>query len=363
MIHKYILPVVAGLGLIYAVYYVSGSGDSPRGSAAVQREPTTVPSTTDIAGSGIVEPQGQMIEVASPLPGVVESVIGDDRVGTRVEKGEILLQLDGRQHRAELEVQRANLAAATAQLVRLQERPRKEELVPLEAKVREAQVAQEEMRDRMERANKLHQNTAAAISEEDLKTRKFAYDSAVARVQAVEADLQLLKAGSWSADLIVAQAAVQLAEAQVRQAEAELERLVVKARSPGQLLKVDVRPQEYVGAPAGKTLILLGNVDELYVRVDIDEHDAPRYRAGSAAVGYLRGKLDHGYPLDFVRVEPYIVPKASLTGDLGEYVDTRVLQVIYRLQSKPDPAHPVYVGQQMDVYVENAASDAPSAGS
>ena len=42
-------------------------------------------------------------------------------------------------------------------------------------------------------------------------------------------------------------------------------------------------------------------------------------------------------------------PKKSLTGDSSERVDTRVLQVIYRVE---DAALPVYVGQLMDVFIE-----------
>jgi len=44
-----------------------------------------------------------------------------------------------------------------------------------------------------------------------------------------------------------------------------------------------------------------------------------------------------------------VIPKKSLTGDSTERVDTRVLQVIYRVK---DRNAPLYVGQQMDVYVE-----------
>ena len=54
------------------------------------------------------------------------------------------------------------------------------------------------------------------------------------------------------------------------------------------------------------------------------------------------------YPLKFVRVEPYAVPKKSLTGDNTERVDTRVLEVIYSLDVKD---RSIYVGQQMDVFV------------
>jgi len=44
-----------------------------------------------------------------------------------------------------------------------------------------------------------------------------------------------------------------------------------------------------------------------------------------------------------------VIPKKSLTGDSTERVDTRVLQVIYRVE---DDTLPLFVGQQMDVFIE-----------
>jgi hypothetical protein len=56
-----------------------------------------------------------------------------------------------------------------------------------------------------------------------------------------------------------------------------------------------------------------------------------------------------------VRVEPFVIPKKSLTGDNTERVDTRVLQVIYALE---DSTAKVFVGQQVDVYVKGAEAAA-----
>jgi HlyD family secretion protein len=50
-----------------------------------------------------------------------------------------------------------------------------------------------------------------------------------------------------------------------------------------------------------------------------------------------------------VRFEPYVVPKMSLTGDSTERVDTRVLQVIYSFERGNLP---IYIGQQMDIYID-----------
>jgi hypothetical protein len=65
-----------------------------------------------------------------------------------------------------------------------------------------------------------------------------------------------------------------------------------------------------------------------------------------------RGSLQERYPLEFVRVEPFVVPKKSLTGDNTERVDTRVLQVIYECDPADRP--PLFVGQQMEVFIEAA---------
>ena len=58
----------------------------------------------------------------------------------------------------------------------------------------------------------------------------------------------------------------------------------------------------------------------------------------------------------FMRVEPFVVPKTALTGENTERVDTRVLQVLYAVERS---AHPVYVGQQLDVFInqDNAVDD------
>jgi hypothetical protein len=61
------------------------------------------------------------------------------------------------------------------------------------------------------------------------------------------------------------------------------------------------------------------------------------------------------YQLEFVRFEPYVVPKVSLTGSSTERVDTRVLEVIYRFK---DPTTNVFDGQQMDVYIDGVSRKA-----
>jgi hypothetical protein len=121
-----------------------------------------------------------------------------------------------------------------------------------------------------------------------------------------------------------------------------------------EVLQVNVRLGEFVGAPpATAALVVLGNVNLLHVRVDIDEYDIHRFRADAAARASLKGQPRTCFPLRFVRVEPYVVPKKSLTGDNTERVDTRVLPVVYSIDVGD---RQLYVGQQLDVFIDATAA-------
>lgn len=317
--------------------------------------PARVPFNSTIAGSGVVEPWTENIAIGTHVAGVVQEVCV--KVGEHVEEGAPLFRIDERQLRADLAVREAMLAAAKAQLVKLEQQPRPEELPGSLARVREAQARFDEEEDRFARSTKLMERRI--ISEEDFAIRRQAV--AVAREQLAKAksDDELLRAGAWEPDQAVARAAVAQAEAQVVQTRTELERLTVHAPVAGQVLQVKVRAGEYVAQPASSALLILGNIDPLHVRVDIDEADIPRFRRGLPARGFVRGETEHPVELAFERVEPYVIPKQSLTGGNTERVDTRVLQALYAVRHTEQA---LFVGQQLDVFIDLAAPTTGSAG-
>ena len=89
--------------------------------------------------------------------------------------------------------------------------------------------------------------------------------------------------------------------------------------------------------------------------------DRQQANAGLRFGGFEIAKEGVG-PLGDQGVEPFVVPKKSLTGDNSERVDTRVLQVIYECDPAPDgaadDARRLFVGQQVDVSIE--APERPS---
>jgi multidrug resistance efflux pump len=356
MFTRYLLPIAAVALLGFAVFYVRGAQKDEPPIPPPQQAPRS-PYHATVAGTGVVEPQTENISVGTQMPGIVVEVFV--KVNQQVNAGDPLFRLDDRELRAKLKLQQAALAQAQASLTRLKSLPREEDKPVARAKVLEAEANAADKLALFQRSESLRATNA--VSEEERVTREHAYQMSRAQLDYAKAQLELLEAGSWSFDVDVAAQAVQAAQAQVDQVQTDIDRLIVRALVDGEVLQVNVRPGEYVGITPGQAYVVLGDVAKLHVRVSIDEHDIPRYRVGAKATAQLKGTPEIQYPLSFVRIEPFVVPKKSLTGENTERVDTRVLQVIYSVDSQKER---LYVGQQLDVFINGDAApraDAPPA--
>ena len=312
---KYTLPILAVAGFLFAAYTVINS-NKPIPVAPAVAPPASAPFKSFIAGSGIVEPKSQNIAIGTPLSGIVKTVAV--KVGDQVKAGAPLFYLDDRDARAELAVKHADLAIA-------------------QAGVNEAKASLRDAKSLSDLAEAV--TDRRAISSEELLKRRNALLISTAKLGR-------------------ATALVQQAEAALATTQTTLARLVVQAPVDGEVLQVNIRPGEFAQAGGLNTpLLVLGNMDQLHVRVDIDENDAWRFDKSSKAVAFLRGNQNFKTDLVLAYVEPYVVPKKSLTGDSSEQVDTRVLQALYSFDRNQLP---VYVGQQMDVFIE--AKDYGGAG-
>jgi multidrug efflux pump subunit AcrA (membrane-fusion protein) len=357
---KYILPVaVVGL-IVFMINHVRTT--QPK---EVKTLPPITPSRTEyastVAGSGIIEAQHENIAIGTPVPGIVTDVFVE--VGQAVVKGDKLFKIEDRSLVAELEVQKKNLAAMEADLARLQKLPRNEQIPVTQAVVAEAKAVLEDRIDDQKRTERLL--PSRAVSEQDVITARQATLVAQAQLAKAQAELtrQMADVVTWDYEIQGAQALVAKAAAQVKQIETQIARTEVLALADGQVLQVNVRPGEYAAAPSSEPLIILGNIAKLHVRVDIDEHDIPRVPkfikgdpGNPAAFARLKGETLEKYPLTFVRAEPYVVPKKSLTGLNTERVDTRVLQLIFEVDRE---GRELYVGQQVDVFID-AGKNTPS---
>jgi len=344
-LRKWSLPTVAVLGLAFAVFTIA-KGNRPPLVASPLAEPARTPFTKFIAGAGIVEPSSRSIAIGSPLGRLVAEV--PVKVGDEVAAGAPLFRLDDRDLRGELAIRKSALEAARAKLHRLQAMPRAEDLPPAEARVSETGAQLSDAKTLLALAESVADSRA--ISREEVERRRYSAMAAQARYDQARAELAVLRAGAWKEDLDVATADLESSRAQVRSSEIELDRLVVRAPVAGKILQLNVRPGEYAATGTLPTpLLIMGTVSPMHVRVDIDENDAWRFQHGATAVGSVRGNADLRADLRFEYLEPYVVPKKSLTGDSSERVDTRVLQAVFSFERKELPIH---IGQQMDVFIE-----------
>ncbi len=365
MLTRYLLPAVAVLSFSFAILQMTKAQQTPP-PVSPPIDPGKSPFGKQVAGAGIVEPETENITVGSHVAGVVKAV--HVRVDDRIRAGDPLFDLDDRQMAAELAVRLAARDSAAAQLAKQDAMPRPEELPPLEAKVAEAKANVIDKETLFDRARRETESGIGAG--ETFDSRKIAVAVARAQLRQAEANYELTRAGAWKFDSAVTRAALAQAQSQCDQTRIELERLRVTAprvRRPGadrtrdpipsadlvefRVLQVSVRPGEYVSAAAGQAIIVLGTVGRLHVRVDVDENDIARFKPGMPGVASPRGEAQARFPLKFVRVEPYVIPKKSLTGGNTERVDTRVLQVIYAIDAADVS---LYVGQQLDVSLDAA---------
>ncbi len=176
LIRFWLLPLLA-VGLAsFATVHIVASGRTPPAPPPPQ-EPERTPYGRTIHGIGLVEARTENIYLGAAVPGLVLEVPVDaEQVGKRVEAGAILFRVDDRQHQARLRVQRQRLSAARAELARLEQMPRHEELPPAEAKVRVAEANVRLTRDLFERARKMFHERA--IGAEEHTQRQLAWEMA-----------------------------------------------------------------------------------------------------------------------------------------------------------------------------------------
>lgn len=305
---RLILPLLATIAVVYTS--MSLVRNQP---VFIKSDPPSPPPASEfsntIAAVGILEPNSEAVAIGTALAGVVEKVLV--QVGESVKQGDPLFQLDARHVQAELVVRQATLESANA-------------------KVQTAMTVRSDAVDQLDRAQKL--GGGSVISTDELMRRKFALQAAEARLGEARAEVASAQAG-------------------IKATETEIERSVIRAPMDAEVLQLKVRVGEY--APAGQTtqpMLVIGKLRPMHVRVDVDEHEGWRVRAAASATAHVRGNADLRAPLKFVRVEPMVVPKRSLSGDSTERVDTRVLQVVYEIT---DESLPLYVGQQMDIFIDD----------
>ncbi|QDH33111.1 biotin/lipoyl-binding protein [Porphyrobacter sp. YT40] len=315
---RQILPALALIGLAVGVWLILAGLPDRSTAQPAEQPPKAVGKLANeprVAGAGIVEPASEIIDIGSALSGLVTDV--RVRPGDRVEKGQVLFTVDARAAQASLA--QANAAIGEAR-----------------AAIAEAGTAQKTARQQLALYRGL--DDPAAVSRAEVIRAEGEEAAATSRL------------GSARARLAAAQSAAAAART-------EIDRLVIRAPIAGEILAVNIRPGEFVATQGGgnsQPFIQMGQTNPLHVRVDIDENEVARVALGQPAVVSPRGAAELHVEATFVRAEPQVVPKRSLTNSAAERVDVRVLQLIYALP----PSDAFRVGQQIDAFIPAKAAAA-----
>ena len=317
-ISRKILPIVAVLALAISVWLVA-TGLPDRSLAAPAQTPPrasqAIGSKPGIAASGVVEPSSEITDVGTGVSGIVSEIYVS--VGQRVERGAPLFAIDRRMAAASVGEAGADVREARARIA-------------------EAQTAIETAQRRLS----LYRNVddPRAIS--------------AAEVIAAEGDVADARARLRTAR-------AQLSSALARDASASTERArhIVRAPISGEILDLGIHAGEFAsaGTAGGNVVPMLqiGETKPLHVRIDVDEMEASKIVAGAKAILTPRGNANKHIRASFVRIQPLIVPKRSLTNSTNERVDVRVMQLIY---SVPPDDTSLRVGQQVDAFIYTRSS-------
>lgn len=299
-----------------------------------------------ISALGIVEAGGGNILIGSPLNRIVEKVAVT--VGQQVKKGDILFQLESLDLEADLASRIIEYQNAEASLKKLEAMPRAEDAASAKAQLDNAKAELEQAKSLYQRVEGLNKN--GALSGEEIMRRRFVFEEAEGKFLQAQANFNKIAAGAWSPDLEIARLQVKQAKAQVLRVKADIERTIIRSPIDGTVLQIKIHKGEYPPAGSSRTpSMILGDLNTMNLRVSINQFDASYYTPSAPAEAFLQGNSKISFPIRFLRIEPYLVKKQNLSNELPETADTQVLQVIYSFEKGEKR---VFVGQQMDVFIE-----------
>lgn len=281
-----------------------------------------------IGGNGIVEPAGRETKVAAQVTAVVSRVLVEE--GAMVKDGDVLVQLASASENAAVAVANADVAAEKANLARVSNGLRVEDLDALAADADAAKARSALSAGNMLRAEELFKSGAVTAEELDRARRQAQADAATWK--ALDARFRSAQRGARPEEVEASAARVAAAQARLAQAKANLERLTVRAPEDGEILQVKFRQGELYSFQGGvEPLVVMGDTRHLRVRMDVDERDIARVTKGAAAyvlADAFGSRQFHGRVLEVGR---RFGRKNVRTDDPVERNDTKILEVVIGL--------------------------------
>ncbi|MFB3916012.1 MAG: efflux RND transporter periplasmic adaptor subunit [Terriglobales bacterium] len=252
--------------VILAAFISRGGKEVPVRAAEAVRGPIT----SSISTNGKIIPVDNF-EAHAPAPTTVKRVLVHE--GEHVSAGQLLLQLDDAQARADAARALAQLRAANANLNAVKHGGTHEEVLTTEAQLAKARTERDTAQRNLEALRRLQTKGAASAGE---------VHAAEDRMRAAEADLNLLqqkKNGRYSsAEIQKVQSQADEARAALAAAQELLQQSNVRAPRDGMVYSLPVHTGEFVNA--GQLLVQVAKLNTVAVLAYVDEPDIGHLRPG-----------------------------------------------------------------------------------
>ncbi|KAF0806915.1 secretion protein HlyD family protein [Alcanivorax xiamenensis] len=266
------------------------------------------------------------------------------REGQAVTAGQRLLRLDPTRVQARLDAARADLAGQQARLAELESGPRQETIDANRAELAQARSEHALARQDLRRTQTLFER--GSVARADLDDARTRVSSLGAQVDARQARLDELLAGTRPEQLDQARAALLAAQAAVAELQRQRQRLDAVAPTTG---RVDALPHRLGDQPAqGAVLVSLLGGDAPYARVYIPEPRRAAIRPGDRFRVAVDG-IDTPFDAEVrgIRQDPAFTPYYALSGD-----DAARLSYMAELTLLGDAARELPAGVPCQVWPE-----------
>ncbi|MHB1697518.1 MAG: HlyD family secretion protein [bacterium] len=319
------------------------------------------PYSTGIYAEGITESyqtNGENINIFPEVSGRIVKILVKE--GDFVKKGTPLIKIDDSQQRYATDQIKAQSRAALVLLQELKAEPRNENLTVTESQVKYAAAQVKAQKDQFNKILSAYRLNPESISKNTLDTSKDAYYEAKANYKVAINQYNLVKAGAWIYDIRNQKAQYAALSKSYLSNKSLLDKYTIKAPVSGNILLIRTTVGDYISPQGsygtytqdyGPVIVMgAGSASIMEVKCYIDEILVSKLPPSSRmqAVLFVRG-TNIKIPLEFVRIEPYVVPKIELSNQRTEKVDVRVLPVIFKFE-KPKGVN-LYPGQLVDVYI------------
>ncbi len=300
-----------------------------------------------IFAPGIVEGVTENVDLRPQLAGRILEVLV--HVGQTVAQDDVLLRLDDREHRQQVELAAAQLEMARSQLEQLENGAHTQERQQAAAEVRSRLARLKQAQRSWERIERLRRESAVAQQQAD--DQQSMLETATAEYEAAQARFALLDSPPRADEVRLARARIRASEAELELAQINLDRCTLRAPTPAQVLDLSAEVGELTGPTSAKPPITIADTSSLRVRAFIEEYDAPRVRVGmkvQVAADGLPGRELEG---KVVRLSPQMTRKQFTNDQPGERLDikTREIWIDLTLPQNQSPASGLVVGLRVDV--------------